>query len=37
MVIAPDGSVVWSHRSEDASDNAPPEEILAAVRQATAA
>ena len=34
MVIAPDGTVVWSHMSEDASDNAPPEEILAAMRQA---
>jgi len=34
MVIAPDGTVVWSHMSEDASDNAPPEEILAAVRSA---
>ncbi len=30
MVIAPDGTVVWSHMSEDAGDNAPPEEILAA-------
>ena len=36
MVIAPDGSVVWSHMAEDASDNAPPEEILAALRQAAA-
>lgn len=34
MVIAPDGTVVWSHMSEDASDNAPPDEILAAVRSA---
>ena len=34
MVIAPDGTVVWSHMSEDASDNASPEEILRAVRSA---
>ena len=32
MVIAPDGRVVWSHMSDDASDNASPEEILEAVR-----
>ena len=32
MVIAPDGTVVWSHMSRDASDNAAPEEILAALR-----
>jgi hypothetical protein len=36
MLIATDGSVVWSHMSEDASDNAPPEEILAAARSAAA-
>jgi hypothetical protein len=34
MVIAPDGRVAWSHMSEDASDNATPEEILAAARRA---
>ena len=34
LVIAPDGTVAWSHMSEDASDNAPAEEILAAVRAA---
>jgi peroxiredoxin len=34
LVIAPDGRVVWSHTAEDASDNAPPEEILAAIREA---
>jgi peroxiredoxin len=34
MVIAPDGRVVWSHMATDASDNASPEEILAAVRDA---
>jgi len=37
MVIEPDGSVAWSHMSEDASDNAPPEEILAALRGAATA
>jgi peroxiredoxin len=31
MVITPDGRVPWSHMSEDASDNASPAEILAAV------
>jgi hypothetical protein len=36
MVIAPDGTVAWSHMSEDASDNAPPEEIVAAIRQVAA-
>lgn len=34
MVVAADGRVAWSHMSEDASDNAPPEEILAAAREA---
>jgi hypothetical protein len=34
MVIAPDGSVAWSHMSEDASDNATPAEILEAARRA---
>ena len=37
MVIAPGGGVTWSHMSEDASDNAYPEEILAAARQASSA
>jgi peroxiredoxin len=37
MVIAPDGRVTWSHMSEDASDNATPDEILAAARQASSA
>jgi peroxiredoxin len=37
MVIAPDGRVTWSHMSEDASDNASPEEILAAAREAATA
>ena len=34
MVIRPDGSVAWSHMSQDASDNASPEQILAALRGA---
>ena len=34
MVIAPGGRIAFSHMSEDASDNATPDEILAAVRQA---
>jgi len=34
MVIAPSGEVVWSHMANDASDNAPPEEILKALRAA---
>src|SRR2546421_641604 len=36
MAIAPDGRVVWSHMAHDASDNAEPEEILAAVKAAAA-
>ena len=36
LVIRPDGSVAWSHMSADAGDNASPEEILAAVREAVA-
>jgi AhpC/TSA antioxidant enzyme len=36
LVIAPDGRITWSHMSADASDNASPEEILAAVRDAVA-
>jgi hypothetical protein len=35
MLILPTGEIAWSHMSEDASDNAEPEEILAAVRAAT--
>jgi AhpC/TSA antioxidant enzyme len=37
LLIAPGGAVVWSHMSEDASDNASPAEILAAAREASAA
>jgi peroxiredoxin len=36
LVIAPDGRVVWSHLAHDASDNAPPDEILEATRQTAA-
>jgi peroxiredoxin len=35
MVIVPDGRIAWSHMSEDASDNASPEDILAAARRAS--
>ncbi len=34
MVIEPGGAVVWSHMSNDASDNAEPDDILAAVKRA---
>ena len=34
LVIDLQGRVAWSHMSEDASDNAPPEEILEAARKA---
>ena len=34
LVIRPDGTVAWSHMSEDASDNATPDEILAALADA---
>jgi hypothetical protein len=37
MIVKPDGSVPWTHMSEDASDTAPPEDILAAARQASTA
>jgi AhpC/TSA antioxidant enzyme len=36
LVIRPDGEVVWSHMSAHAGDNAPPDEILAAVRSVLA-
>ena len=32
MLILPDGTVAWSHMSQDAGDNASPEEILEAAR-----
>ena len=31
LLIQPDGAVAWSHMSQDASDNASPEEILEAI------
>ena len=34
MVVSRDGSVAWSHMSEDVSDNASPAEIAAALRRA---
>jgi peroxiredoxin len=34
MVIAPDGTVAFSHMARDASDNVSPEELLAAVQGA---
>jgi AhpC/TSA antioxidant enzyme len=37
MVIAPGGDVTWTHMAEDASDNATPDEILTAARQASTA
>ena len=36
MVVTPGGSVAWARMSEDASDVAPPEEILEAARGAKA-
>ena len=36
LVIDTKGNVTWSHMSTDASDNASPEDILAAVRKAVA-
>jgi peroxiredoxin len=36
LVIATDGRVAWSRIATDASDNAPPEEILEAGRAANA-
>ena len=34
LLIRPDGTVAWHHLSDDASDNASPEEVVAAVRAA---
>ena len=36
MLVMPDGSVPYVHLADDASDNPPNEEVLAAVRSATA-
>jgi AhpC/TSA antioxidant enzyme len=35
LLVTPDGKIAWSHMSENASDTAPPDEILAAARQAS--
>ena len=34
LLVKPDGSVAWSHMSEDAGDDAPVEELLEAARAA---
>ena len=34
MIVLPDGSIPWTHMSEEASDIARPAEILAALRNA---
>jgi hypothetical protein len=36
LVVASDGSIPWGHLSEDASDNPPVDEVLAAARAAAA-
>jgi prostamide/prostaglandin F2alpha synthase len=36
LVVAPGGRVVWSHTAEASSDNASPEDLLAAIREAAA-
>ena len=35
LLVMPDGSIPYAHLSDDASDNPPNEEVLAAVRRAT--
>jgi len=35
MVIVPDGRIPWSHMSKEPSDNASPDDLLAAARQAS--
>ena len=35
LVVRPDGAITWSHMSDNAGDNASPQEILAAVRTAS--
>jgi hypothetical protein len=35
ILITPGGDVAWAHMASDASDNASPDEILAAARSAT--
>jgi peroxiredoxin len=36
LVVAADGRITWAHMSTNAGDNASPEEILAAVKDAVA-
>jgi flagellar motor switch protein FliG len=36
LIVLPDGSIPWSHMSQNAGDNATPEEILQAVRAVSA-
>ncbi len=36
LVVASDGRITWSHMAVDASDNALPEDILAATRETVA-
>ena len=36
LLVMPDGAIPYAHLSDDASDNPPNEEVLEAVRQATA-
>ena len=37
LVVAPGGEVTWAHMAENAGDNAPSEDVLAAVKEAAAA
>ena len=37
MVVAPGGAVTWSHLADNAGDNPPNEDVLAAVKDARAA
>ena len=37
LIVKPDGSIPYAHLSEDASDNPPNDEVLAAARAAAAA
>jgi len=37
LVVAPGGEVVWAHLANDAGDNPPNEQVLAAARAATEA
>ena len=36
LVVAPGGAVAWSHLADNAADNPPNEEVLAAVKEARA-